>query len=326
MVGLSGLITPSLDEMVFVAAEMERRGMDLPLLIGGATTSPVHTAVKIEPAYGRAPIIHVSDASRAVGVVSNLLSTANKAGFVDSIRTEYAEVTARHQRAEAAKDRLPLPKARANALRLDWNSYRPTTPKFTGPKVIDDWDLADLADYIDWTPFFQTWEMKGVYPKILDDPKQGDAARALFQDAQDMLKRIISEKWFTPRAVVGFWPANTVGDDIRLFTGRTRDTELATFHTLRQQHSKRAGRPNLALSDFVAPEGVPDHVGGFVVTAGPEEAEISARFDRANDNYARSWSRRWPTAWPRRWPRRCMPACAATIGAMRRKRPSRPKS
>ncbi|WP_296639359.1 methionine synthase [Roseinatronobacter sp.] len=285
IIGLSGLITPSLDEMVHLASEMEREGLNLPLLIGGATTSKVHTAVKIAPRYS-GPAVYVLDASRAVGVVSNLLSPTNKAGFVDGIRTEYAEVTARHERAEAAKDRLPLAKARANPLRLDWDSYSPTAPKFTGPRVIDDWDLADLAEYIDWTPFFQTWELKGVYPKILDDPKQGEAARALFQDAQDMLKRIIGEKWFTPRAVVGFWPANTVGDDIRLFTDGGRETELATFHTLRQQHSKRAGRPNLALSDFVAPIGMPDHIGGFVVTAGPEEVEISGRFDRENDNYS----------------------------------------
>ncbi|NBB98180.1 MAG: methionine synthase [Alphaproteobacteria bacterium] len=284
-IGLSGLITPSLDEMVHLASEMEREGMELPLLIGGATTSKVHTAVKIAPRYS-GPAVYVLDASRAVGVVSNLLSPANKAGFVQDIRTEYAEVTARHQRAEAAKDRLPLAKARANPLRLDWDRYTPTAPKFTGPRVIDDWDLAELAAYIDWTPFFQTWEMKGVYPKILDDPKQGDAARALFQDAQDMLQKIIAERWFTPRAVVGFWPANAVGDDIRLFTDGARDTQLATFHTLRQQHSKRAGRPNLALADFVAPEGTPDHIGGFVVTAGPEETDIAARFDRANDNYS----------------------------------------
>ncbi|MBN2758892.1 MAG: methionine synthase [Rhodobacteraceae bacterium] len=284
IIGLSGLITPSLDEMVHLASEMERAGLNLPLLIGGATTSKVHTAVKIAPRYS-GPAVYVLDASRAVGVVSNLLSPVNKAGFIDGIRTEYAEVTARHERAEAAKDRLPLAKARANPLRLDWDSYSPTAPKFTGARVIDDWDLADLAQYIDWTPFFQTWEMKGVYPKILDDPKQGEAARALFQDAQEMLQRIIAEKWFTPRAVVGFWPANSVGDDIHLFTDAIRGTELATLHTLRQQHSKRAGRPNLALSDFVAPEGIADHVGGFVVTAGPEEAEISARFDKANDNY-----------------------------------------
>ncbi|MCC1480699.1 methionine synthase [Roseibaca sp. Y0-43] len=284
-IGLSGLITPSLDEMVHLASEMEREGMDLPLLIGGATTSKVHTAVKIAPRYS-GPAVYVLDASRAVGVVSNLLSPANKADFIAGLKADYAEVSARHARAEAAKDRLPLAKARENALTLDWDSYTPTAPKFTGTRVIDDWDLADLAEYIDWTPFFQTWEMKGVYPKILDDPKQGEAARALLTDAQAMLKRIIDERWFTPRAVLGFWPANAVGDDIRLFTDAARGTELATLHTLRQQHSKRAGRPNLALADFVAPQGVADHIGGFVVTAGPEETEIAARFDRENDNYS----------------------------------------
>ncbi len=285
VIGLSGLITPSLDEMVHLASEMEREGLTLPLLIGGATTSKVHTAVKIAPRYS-GPAVYVLDASRAVGVVSNLLSPKTKTDFIADTRAEYAEVTARHERAEAAKDRLPLAKARANPLRLDWDNYHPTAPKFTGTRVIDDWDLGELAEYIDWTPFFQTWELKGVYPKILDDPKQGEAARALFADAQEMLQQIVSEKWFTPRAVIGLWPANAVGDDIRLFADAARETELATLHTLRQQHSKRAGRPNLALADFVAPAGTADYVGGFVVTAGPEELDISARFDRANDNYA----------------------------------------
>ena len=286
VIGLSGLITPSLDEMVHVASEMEREGFQVPLLIGGATTSKIHTAVKIAPRYHKGAAVYVTDASRAVGVVSSLLSPAQQAAYVDGIRAEYADVAERHERAEAAKRRLPLAAARANALKVDWSGYRATPPRFTGTRIIDDWDLAEIARYIDWTPFFQTWELKGVYPRILDDEKQGEAARALFHEAQEMLARIVEGKWFNPRAVVGFWPANAVGDDIRLFTDESRSAPLATLHTLRQQVTKRGDRPNVALSDFVAPEGRPDYVGGFVVTAGPEESEIAARYERANDDYA----------------------------------------
>ncbi|MDR7124755.1 methionine synthase [Pseudotabrizicola sp. 4114] len=286
VIGLSGLITPSLDEMVHLASEMQREGFTIPLLIGGATTSKVHTAVKIAPRYA-GPAVYVLDASRAVGVVSALLSPEQQAPFIASLRDEYREVSERHERNERAKQRLPLAQARANALRLDWQDYQVPAPKRLGAQVIDDWDLAEIARYIDWTPFFQTWELKGSYPKILNDEKQGEAARALFADAQEMLQRIITERWFGPRAVVGFWPANAVGEDIRLFTDETRSEAVATLHTLRQQHAKREGRPNVALADFVAPEGtVPDYVGGFVVTAGPEEAAIAAQFDAKNDNYS----------------------------------------
>lgn len=286
-IGLSGLITPSLDEMVHVAAEMERQGFNIPLLIGGATTSKTHTAVKISPQYHKHTAIYVTDASRAVGVVSSLLSPAQQAAYIDGIRSEYLDLAERHERAEAAKKRLPLADARANALKIDWTGFAAPAPGFTGARVIDDWRLEDIARYIDWTPFFQTWELKGVYPRILDDEKQGETARALFSEAQDMLARIIDGKWFRPRAVVGFWPANSVGDDIRLYTDDSRKDELAMLHTLRQQVWKRGGRPNVALSDFVAPEGAgPDYVGGFVVTAGPEESEIAARFERANDDYS----------------------------------------
>ena len=285
IIGLSGLITPSLDEMVHLASEMEREGFDIPLLIGGATTSKIHTAVKIAPRYTRGQAVYVTDASRAVGVASALMSSTQRPDYVAGIRAEYEDVALRHERSEAAKSRLPLAAARANAIRPDWSAYAPVAPSFTGTRVIDDWDLAEIARYIDWTPFFQTWELKGVYPRILDDEAQGAAARQLFAEAQDMLSRIIAGKWFRPRAVVGFWPANAAGDDIRLWTDAERRTPLATLHTLRQQVTKRNGRPNVALSDFVAPEGIPDHVGGFVVTAGPEEAEIAARYERANDDY-----------------------------------------
>ncbi|WP_116134560.1 methionine synthase [Tropicimonas sp. IMCC34043] len=287
VIGLSGLITPSLDEMVHVASEMQREGFDIPLLIGGATTSRVHTAVKIHPRYDAGQAIYVTDASRAVGVVSALLSDAQKPAYVANINAEYADVAEKHARAELAKKRVPLAAARANALKIDFADYRATAPSLLGTRVFEDWDLAELARYIDWTPFFQTWEMRGIYPKILDDPKQGAAARALFADAQAMLQRIIGEKWFTPRAVVGFWPANAVGDDIRLYTDDTRTEARATLHTLRQQTAKRGDRPNVAMADFVAPEGVaPDYVGGFVVTAGPEEAAISERFAAAHDDYS----------------------------------------
>ncbi len=288
IIGLSGLITPSLDEMAHVAAEMEREGLDIPLLIGGATTSRVHTAVKIHPRYHQGQAIYVTDASRAVGIVSSLLSPEMKGGYIETVRAEYRKVADAHARNELEKQRLPLAKARANSQKVDWSAYQPKTPSFLGTRVFQGWDLAELAEYIDWTPFFQTWEMKGVYPKILDDERQGEAARQLFADAQAMLAKVIAEQWFAPKAVVGFWPAGTVEDDIRLFKDETRTAEQATFFTLRQQMAKRDGRPNVALSDFVAPadSGVRDYIGGFVVTAGIEEVAIAERFERANDDYS----------------------------------------
>ena len=286
VIGLSGLITPSLDEMVHLASELEREGFDIPLLIGGATTSKVHTAVKISPQYSRNQAIYVTDASRAVGVVSSLLSDTQRDTYIADIRSEYNEVAERHERAERAKTRLPLAAARANAMQIDWSDYSVEAPEFTGAQVVEDWDLAEIARYIDWTPFFQTWELKGVYPRILEHEKYGEAARALLKDAQAMLEQIISEEWFKPRAVVGFWPANRHGDDIRLFTDETRAQELATLYTLRQQTSKRKNSPNLAMADFVAPEGVADWVGGFVVTTGPEEVAIAEAFEKAGDDYS----------------------------------------
>ncbi|MFD1747023.1 methionine synthase [Rhizobium helianthi] len=288
VIGLSGLITPSLDEMVHVAAEMQRQGFEVPLLIGGATTSRVHTAVKIHPQYQSGQAVYVTDASRAVGVVSNLLSETARKDYIEGIRAEYAKVAAAHARAEAEKVRLPLARARANAQKVDWSLYEPTRPSFFGTKIFEDYSLEELVPYIDWTPFFQTWELKGRYPAILDDEKQGEAARQLYSDAQAMLAKIVEEKWFRPRAVIGFWPANAVGDDIRVFAKEDRSEDLATFYTLRQQLSKRDGRPNVALSDFVAPmeSGKLDYVGGFVVTAGIEEVAIAERFERANDDYS----------------------------------------
>ena len=286
-IGLSGLITPSLDEMAFVAAEMEREGFDVPLLIGGATTSRVHTAVKIHPNYKRGQSVYVTDASRAVGVVSSLLSADAKDQYVETIRAEYKKVADAHARAENDKQRLPLSRARANAMKIDWAHYKPVKPTFTGTRTFRSYDVAELVPYIDWTPFFQTWELKGRFPALLEDEKQGAAARQLYEDAQAMLKRIVDERWFQPKAVIGFWPANSVGDDIALYTGESRSEKLATFFTLRQQLQRRDGKPNVALSDFVAPEGsgVNDYIGGFVVTAGLEEERIAERFARANDDY-----------------------------------------
>ena len=285
-IGLSGLITPSLDEMVHVAAEMEREGFDIPLLIGGATTSRVHTAVKIHPRYARSQAVHVHDASRAVGVVSALLSPETRAATIQAVRDEYRKVAAAHERSEADKIRVPLAKARANAMQIDWSAYRPATPSFLGARAFDSYDLAELARYIDWTPFFQTWELKGRFPAILDDPEQGAAARALFEDAKAMLNQIVEQRWFAPKAVVGFWPAARVGDDIALYGDESREKPIATLHTLRQQLGRRDGRPHLALADFIAPAAGGDYIGAFVVTAGVEDEAIARRFEHANDDYS----------------------------------------
>jgi len=286
IIGLSGLITPSLDEMAHVAAEMEREGFDIPLLIGGATTSRVHTAVKIHPQYNSGPTVHVNDASRAVGVVSALLSPEQRPAYVADIKVEYARVAARHAQAESEKQRLPLDKARANGLKTDWTAFTPPKPSFLGTKVFENYDLTELSRYIDWTPFFQAWEMKGRYPALLEDEKQGPAARQLWDDAQKMLREVLQKNWFRPKAVIGFWPANRVEDDIVLYTDDSRTDTLATFFTLRQQLSKLKEKPNLALADFVAPVGIPDYIGGFVVTAGLEEQAIAERFERSNDDYS----------------------------------------
>ncbi|GAA0191312.1 5-methyltetrahydrofolate--homocysteine methyltransferase [Brevundimonas nasdae] len=285
IIGLSGLITPSLDEMVFVGAEMERRGFDIPLLIGGATTSRTHTAVKIEPAYRRGSTTYVIDASRAVGVVAGLLSPTERARNEAATRDEYIRIREQYARGQEVKARATLAQARENRFRPDPSLPMPGAPSFIGVKAFDAWDLQDLVNHIDWTPFFASWELIGRYPLILEDEIVGEAARDLFKDAQAMLKRIVEEKWFTAKGVVGFWPARAVGDDIAVFSDETRTEEIARFHTLRQQIKKSNGKPNLALSDFVAEEG-DDYIGAFAVTAGHGELEIAKRFKDAGDDYS----------------------------------------
>ncbi|MBU2126709.1 MAG: cobalamin-dependent protein, partial [Alphaproteobacteria bacterium] len=285
IIGLSGLITPSLDEMVFVAREMERRGFDIPLLIGGATTSRTHTAVKIEPGYRAGSTTYVVDASRAVGVVSGLLSKTERAKNEALTRDEYVRIREQYARGQEVKARASLPAARDNRFKPDPATPLPPAPSFLGVRAFDSWDLQDLADHIDWTPFFASWELIGRYPLILEDEIVGSAARDLFADAQAMLKRIVEEKWFTAKGVVGFWPANADGDDIVVWADETRGEEIARFHTLRQQIKKSNGKPNLALSDFVAEDGR-DYIGAFAVTAGHGELEIAKRFKDAGDDYS----------------------------------------
>jgi len=291
MIGLSGLITPSLDEMCFVAAEMEREGFDCPLLIGGATTSRVHTAVKISPNYERGQAIYVLDASRAVGVVSKLLSETERPNYVSEIRAEYVKVRENHLRHEASKKRIPLSAARENRFKIDWANYTPPKPTFLGTKAFEDYPLSELVPYIDWTPFFQTWELVGRYPAILKDNKVGAEAQKLFNDAQEMLKRMVSEKWVRASGIIGFWPANASGDDITLFTDEKRSEELATLFTLRQQIARDPSRDraHTALADFVAPKetGLADYVGGFAVTAGLGEEEAIAKYVKPTDDYSR---------------------------------------
>jgi 5-methyltetrahydrofolate--homocysteine methyltransferase len=286
LVGVSGLITPSLDEMCHVASEMEREGFAIPLLIGGATTSRVHTAVKISPNYN-GPTVYVPDASRAVGVVGNLIGEKRK-DFAAGVRAEYDAI--RTQRAAQRKDarRVSLPEARRNRHAADWNGYAPPKPAFTGTRSFEDYDLAELVPYIDWTPFFKTWDLAGAYPRILNDEVVGEAARGLFDDAQEMIKRIVGEKWFTARAVVGFFPASRVDeDDIAVYGDESRTDRLTTLHTLRQQMLRDRGRKNLALADFVAPQdsGLADYIGGFAVTAGFGADEAARKFESEHDDY-----------------------------------------
>ncbi|MFA7308018.1 MAG: methionine synthase [Hyphomicrobium sp.] len=291
MIGLSGLITPSLDEMCFVAAEMEREGFSCPLLIGGATTSKVHTAVKVSPNYQKGQAVYVLDASRAVGVVSNLLSQTAKEPFVQNIKTEYAKVRENHLAHEARKQRITLEAARANKFKIDWDAFKPVKPSFLGVRTFQNYNLASLVPYIDWTPFFQAWELAGRYPQILTDNKVGAEAKKLFEDAKVMLKRIVEEKWVTASAVIGLWPANSVGDDIEVYTDDTRSKRLTTLYTLRQQIARdpSRNRSHTALADFIAPKetGLADYVGSFAVTAGIGEDEAIAEHIKKTDDYSR---------------------------------------
>ena len=287
MVGLSGLITPSLDEMAYVASEMQRRGFTLPLLIGGATTSKTHTAVKIEPNYASGSTTYVLDASRAVGVVSGLLSPGERDGHMAATRADYVQVREQFARGKEKKIRTPLADARVNRFAIDWDSYAPPQPSFLGTRTFSAYNLADLAAYIDWSPFFSAWELVGRFPQILEDDVVGEAATALYADARAMLEKIIAENWFEARGVVGFWPAQADGDDIVLYTDESREAELGRLHTLRQQMVKGAGKGNAALADFIAPVGGPaDYIGGFAVTAGHGEGEIAKRFREAGDDYS----------------------------------------
>jgi len=279
-IGLSGLITPSLDEMVFVASEMQRRGMALPLLIGGATTSRTHTAVKIAPVYS-GPILYVPDASKAVPVVQKLLG-ADRQTLVNATRAEYDAARESYHAGQDKRPRLPLAKARARAPQF---AYAPVRPSFFGARAFANYPLAALVPYIDWTPFFASWDLAGSYPAILDDDVVGEAARTLYRDACAMLDQLVAENWVTASGVVGFWPANAVGDDIVLWQDESRSAELARLHSLRQQMDKGEGKANLALSDFIAPA-ESDYIGAFAVTAGIGEEEVAIRFKRANDDYS----------------------------------------
>ncbi len=285
MIGLSGLITPSLEEMVHVAREMERQGFDLPLLIGGATTSRAHTAVKIAPSY-RHPVVHVLDASRAVGVAGRLKSAELRPAFDGENRALQEKLRREHRDKRSALPLLPIDEARRRRTRVDWTRYDVPVPSFTGPRTVDV-TLEDLAPLIDWSPFFHTWELRGTYPRIFENPDWGARARELFDDAQALLARIVGERLLRPRGAYGFFPANSVGDDIEVYTDVARSGLLTTLHTLRQQSDKGEGEPNQALADFVAPResGRVDYVGGFAVTAGQGLDALVASFDADHDDY-----------------------------------------
>ncbi len=285
-VGLSGLITPSLEEMSHVAKEMQRLGFTVPLLIGGATTSRTHTAVKIEPHY-QGPTVWVPDASRAVGVASSLTSEEQREGYLRQVRADYGKIREQHSRKSGQKS-VALEAARANAVAIDWPAYRAARPQRFGVTRLANYPLEKLAPFLDWGPFFQTWDLAGKYPDILEDAVVGEAARNVFRDGQAMLERIVKGRWLTANGVFGLWPANSVGDDIEIYAGDKRDGVLATWHNLRQQNEKPAGNPNQCLADFVAPResGVADYVGAFAVTAGlGVEAKVK-EFLAANDDYS----------------------------------------
>jgi 5-methyltetrahydrofolate--homocysteine methyltransferase len=280
VIGLSGLITPSLDEMQHVAREMERQGFKVPLLIGGATTSKAHTAIKISPHYSE-PVVHVLDASRAVPVVSSLISKEHKAQFVTQLRDEYERVRKMHGAQEAKL--VTIGDARANAPKLIYDDL--PKPEFTGSRVIKEVALSDLVPLIDWSPFFHTWELRGRYPSILQHEKHGEEARKLFADAQQLLELIVSKELIEPRGVYGLFPANRVGDDVELYTDESRGTVLTTFRFLRQQMAKTDGSPNWCLADFIAPKNAPDFIGGFAVTSGHGLDDLVKKFKADHDDY-----------------------------------------
>ncbi|MBV9656597.1 MAG: methionine synthase, partial [Verrucomicrobia bacterium] len=295
---LSGLITPSLDEMTHVASEMQRLGFNTPLLIGGATTSRAHTAVKIAPAYEHA-CVHVLDASRSVGVVSALLNPEQRTGFVAETKTAYQKLREDHAARTTEKKMLPLAEARARRTPIDWSTSIIDTPSFLGRRVIENQPLDELVPFIDWSPFFHTWELRGRYPGIFDDPYVGPQARELYDDARRLLDRIIAERLFQARGVYGFWPANSVGDDVQLYADETRAEVVQTFHFLRQQQEKPVGQFNHCLADFIAPASTsgsqlstthsqlfrPDHLGCFAVTAGHGVEALALKFHAEHDDY-----------------------------------------
>jgi 5-methyltetrahydrofolate--homocysteine methyltransferase len=287
LIGLSGLITPSLDEMVHVAREMQRLNFQIPLMIGGATTSKAHTAVKIEPQYSNDIAVYVADASRSVTVAQNLLGGDAKSGFVDNVRSEYEVVRVRNAGRRAKSIPLPYQEAINNKFAPQWSTYQPPAPTFTGVKVFDDYDIEALIQTIDWTPFFISWDLAGKYPNILTDEVVGEAATHLFNDAQAMLRKIVDEKWITAKAVVGFWPAASHDDDIVVYSDDTRQDTLATLHHIRQQMQRQDNKPNQSLADYIAPinSGVNDYIGGFVVTTGHGVEERAKAFEAQHDDY-----------------------------------------
>jgi len=288
IIGLSGLITPSLDEMVHVAKEMTRTDCKLPLLIGGATTSRAHTAVKIAPQYEQA-VVHVKDASRAVGVAQNLISQELKSNFTKKIKQEYVLVRQRHESRQQKINWLSITDARANRAVIDWASYTPPVPKQPGIQVFDDYPLEELSSYIDWTPFFIAWELAGKFPRILQDKLVGKEASRLYKDAKIMLEKIVNEKWFSARGVSGLFPANSIGhDDIEVYVDESRSGILAELHTLRQQTQKPEGQANFALADFIAPRetNVNDYIGAFAVACGFEIEAKLRQFANDHDDYS----------------------------------------
>ncbi|MBV8146669.1 MAG: B12-binding domain-containing protein, partial [Gammaproteobacteria bacterium] len=287
LIGLSGLITPSLDEMVHVAREMQRQEFELPLLIGGATTSPAHTAVKIAPQY-RSPVVYVKDASRAVGVCQSLTQPAQRAAFIARVGEEHQRRREQHAGKTVKVPEASLAAARSNRARIDWSAYAPLAPRVPGIQRFAEYPLAELLGYIDWMPFFHAWEFAGKFPDILSDPVVGEAASNLYADARRMLKSLIAERWLTVSAVLGLFPANAVGDDVEIYAGEARREPLVTLNFLRQQKGKAPGQPHESLADYVAPagSGVRDYFGAFAVTAGIGIEEHVARFERSHDDYS----------------------------------------